>query len=38
MNGTDLLNNLIDRLKEARNYISGMSDHSFNSINKTRIL
>jgi hypothetical protein len=32
MNGIDLLNNLIDELNRARDYISGMSDHSCNSI------
>lgn len=32
MNGIDLLNNLIDELNRARDYISEMSDHSSNSI------
>ena len=32
MNGIDLINNLIDELNRARNYISEMSDHSSNSV------
>ena len=32
MNGIDLLNNLIDELNRARDYISEMSDHSSNSV------
>lgn len=32
MNGIDLINNLIDELNRAKNYISEMSDHSSNSI------
>lgn len=32
MNGIDLINNLIDELNRARDYISEMSDHSSNSI------
>ncbi|SCW63884.1 hypothetical protein SAMN05660484_02204 [Eubacterium ruminantium] len=32
MNGIDLINNLIDELNRARNYISEMSDYSSNSI------
>ena len=31
MNGVDLLNNLIDELNRARDYISEMSDHTVNS-------
>lgn len=32
MNGIDLINNLIDELNRARDYISEMSDHSCNSV------
>ena len=32
MNGIDLLNNLIDELNRARDYISKISDHSSNSV------
>ena len=32
MNGMDLLNNLIDELNRARDYISEIRDHSGNSI------
>ena len=32
MNGIDLINNLIDELNRARDYISEMSDHSSNSV------
>ena len=32
MNGIDLLNNIIDELNRARDYISEMSDHSSNSV------
>lgn len=32
MNGIDLINNLIDELNRARDYISEMSDYSSNSI------
>lgn len=32
MNGIDLINNLIDELNRAMNYISEMSDHSSNSV------
>lgn len=32
MNGVDLINNLIDELNRARDYISEMSDHSSDSV------
>lgn len=32
MNGIDLINNLIDELNRAKDYISEMSDHSSNSV------
>ena len=32
MNGIDLINNIIDELNRARDYISEMSDHSSNSV------
>ena len=32
MKGIDLIDNLIDELNRAKNYISEMSDHSSNSI------
>lgn len=32
MNGIDLMNNLIDELNRARDYLSEMSDHTVNSV------